>query len=99
PIHLFPLSLHDALPISTRAGAGMGCIDISRWSCWPIVFWRASAGCLPTRWAFPFSGERLSFPAVHRQVLVWLFQDVVLWLMATRSEEHTSELQSLTNLL
>jgi SRSO17 transposase len=67
----------------TRAGAGMGCIDISRWSCWPTVFWRVSAGCLPTRWAFPPSGERPSFPAVHRQVLLWLFQDVVLWLIAT----------------
>jgi hypothetical protein len=31
----------------------------------------------------PPSGDRPSFPAVHRQVLVWLFQDVVLWLMAT----------------
>jgi DDE superfamily endonuclease len=28
-------------------------------------------------WGTPF------FPAVHRQVLLWLFQDVVLWLIAT----------------
>jgi len=27
---------------------------------------------------FSPSGERPSFPAVHRQVLVWLFQDVML---------------------
>ena len=32
---------------------------------------------------FSPSGERPSFPAVHRQVLLWLFQDVVLWLIAT----------------
>ena len=32
---------------------------------------------------FSPSGERPSFPAVHRQVLVWLFQYVVLWLIAT----------------
>jgi SRSO17 transposase len=31
---------------------------------------------------FSPSGERPSFPAVHRQVLLWLFQDVVLWLIA-----------------
>jgi hypothetical protein len=28
-------------------------------------------------------GERPFFPAVHRQVLLWLFQDIVLWLIAT----------------
>ena len=32
---------------------------------------------------FSPSGARPSLPAVHRQVLVWLFQDVVLWLIAT----------------
>jgi SRSO17 transposase len=32
---------------------------------------------------FSPSGVRPSFPAIHRQMLVWLFQDVVLWLMAT----------------
>jgi hypothetical protein len=66
----------------------MGCIGISRWSCWPTVFWRVSAGRLPTWWAFPPSGERPSFPAVHRQVLLWLFQDVVLWLIATNQIAH-----------
>src|SRR5262249_40270040 len=37
---------------------------------------------------FSPSGERLSFPAVHRQVLVWLFQEVVLWLIATNQITH-----------
>jgi hypothetical protein len=30
----------------------------------------------------------LSFPAIHRQVLLWLFQDVVLWLIATNQIAH-----------
>jgi len=36
----------------------------------------------------PLSGERSSFPAVHRQVLLWLSQDVVLWLIATNQIAH-----------
>ena len=36
-----------------KAGAGMGCIGISPWSCWLTVLWRVNAGCLPTWWAFP----------------------------------------------
>ena len=71
-----------------KADAGMAYIGTSRWSCWPTVFWRASAGRPPTRRAFPPSGERPSFPAVHRQVLLWLFQDVVLWLIATNQIAH-----------
>jgi len=73
---------------TTRDGVGMACIGTSRWSCWPIAFWRASAGRPPIRRAFPPSGERPSFPAVHRQVLLWLFQDVVLWLIATNQIAH-----------
>jgi hypothetical protein len=37
---------------------------------------------------FSPSAERPSFPAVHRQVLLWLFQDVVLWLIATNQIAH-----------
>jgi SRSO17 transposase len=37
---------------------------------------------------FSPSGERPSFPAVPRQGLLWLFQDVVLWLMATNQITH-----------
>jgi hypothetical protein len=37
---------------------------------------------------FSPSRERPSFPAVHRQVLLWLFQDVVLWLIATNQIAH-----------
>jgi hypothetical protein len=62
---------------TSKAGAGMVCIGTARWSCWPTVFWRASAGRPPIRRAFPPAGERPAFPAVHRQVLVGLFQDVV----------------------
>ena len=71
-----------------KAAAEMACIGIWRWSCSPIAFWRASAGRPPPRRAFPPSGERPSLPAVHRQVLLWLFQDVVLWLIATNQIAH-----------
>ncbi len=33
--------------------------------------------------AFPPSAPELTFPAAHRQVLVWLFQDLVQWLILT----------------
>jgi SRSO17 transposase len=36
---------------------------------------------LPTGEAFPPSVTRSSLPHVHRQVLLWLFQDLVLWLL------------------
>jgi len=32
---------------------------------------------------FPPSVTRSSLPHVHRQVLLWLFQDLVLWLIQT----------------
>jgi hypothetical protein len=32
---------------------------------------------------FPPSEPRLSLPAAHRCILVWLFQDLVLWLIAS----------------
>lgn len=32
---------------------------------------------------FPPSTPRLSLPAAHRCILVWLFQDLVFWLIAT----------------
>jgi SRSO17 transposase len=66
-----------------KGGAGIACIAISHWSCSRIACWRASVGRPPTRRALPPSGERPSLPAVHRQVLVGLFQDVVWWLLAT----------------
>jgi hypothetical protein len=38
---------------------------------------------LPPGEEFPPSVTRSSLPDVHRQVLVWLFQEVVLWLVQT----------------
>lgn len=38
---------------------------------------------LPAEEAFPPSVTRSSLPHVHRQVLLWLFQDLVLWLIQT----------------
>jgi DDE superfamily endonuclease len=72
----------------TRAGAGRAGIGLSHGSCWPTVFWPVHAGSPLRRRALPPSEERPSFPAVHRQVLGWLFQDVVLWLIATNQMTH-----------
>ncbi len=38
---------------------------------------------LPPEEAFPPCVTRSSLPGVHRQVLLWLFQDLVLWLIQT----------------
>jgi hypothetical protein len=38
---------------------------------------------LPIGEDFPPSVTRSSLPHVHRQVLLWLFQDLVLWLIQT----------------
>ena len=68
---------------TSRDDAGMGCTGISPWSCWRIVSSRC-AGCsclyLLER-LFPPSVTRSSLPHMHRQVLLWLFQDLVLWLI------------------
>ncbi len=42
---------------------------------------------LPPDEVFPPSVTRSSLPSVHRQVLLWLFQDLVLWLLHTRQTE------------
>jgi SRSO17 transposase len=39
---------------------------------------------LPAGEVFPPSLTRSSLPHVHRQVLLWLFQDLVLWLLQTQ---------------
>jgi SRSO17 transposase len=36
------------------------------------------------RKAFSPSGTRSSLPSVHRQVLLWLFQDLIRWLLSTQ---------------
>ena len=68
---------------TSRDDAGMGCTGISPWSCWRIVSSRCtgcSCLCLLER-LFPPSVTRSSLPHVHRQVLLWLFQDLVRWLI------------------
>jgi hypothetical protein len=42
---------------------------------------------LPPGEAFPPCVTRSSLPGVHRQVLLWLFQDLVLWLFHTQQIE------------
>jgi hypothetical protein len=72
----------------TRGGGGMACIGILPSSCSRLAFWRASAGGPPPWRALPPSGEGPSFPAIHRQVLLGLFQEVVVWLIATNQIAH-----------
>jgi hypothetical protein len=73
---------------TTRGDAGMACIGISHWSCWRIAFWPTSAGCPAEPTDFSPCIHCPSFPAVHRQVLLWLVQDVVLWLITTNQIAH-----------
>ena len=43
---------------------------------------------LPPDEVFPPLRQRVgSLPFVHRQVLLWLFQDLVLWLLHTQQAE------------
>ena len=68
---------------TSRGDAGMDYIGTWPWSCWPTVSSHCNACsclCLLER-PFPPSVTRSSLPHVHRQVLLWLFQDLVLWLI------------------
>jgi hypothetical protein len=42
---------------------------------------------LPPGEAFPPCVTRNSLPGAHRQVLLWLFQDLVLWLLHAQQIE------------
>src|SRR5690606_40987683 len=83
PTSLYPLSLHDALPISAAPSAGSLPARPSRSSPWfrgrTSRFWRTATS---SRSSIP----RRSFNATPA-------------LAAARSEEHTSELQSRENLV
>jgi SRSO17 transposase len=78
----------NAASITFKDVAGRACIGIWPWSRWPIpssCFSRWAKRprlILPQRRLFP-PARQLSLPACHRQVLVLLFQDVVLWLIET----------------
>src|SRR5262249_62173436 len=84
---LHPLSLHDALPISAVSTRRPSGLKAARWS---------SSAC-------PFrTATALPVPASQTRA-VWSSEAVAThWpsgLNTARSEEHTSELQSLTNLV
>ncbi len=51
-----------------------------------LMFYRLTLP-LPPEEAFSPCVTRSSLPGVHRQVLLWLFQDLVLWLLRTRQIE------------
>src|SRR5262249_57867066 len=84
------LSLHDALPISARAaacaswpGSSSPAGTTRRRSCWPT-------------W-MPTASTRSRYTSLHELVAAPRFH--LLMAGPDRSEEHTSELQSLTNLV
>jgi SRSO17 transposase len=79
----------NAVWTTSRDAAGRDCIGIWPWSCWPTASsWCTAWRCLflPMR-SFPPCVTRSSLPGVHRQVLLWLFQDLVLWLLHTQQTE------------
>src|SRR6266566_10009843 len=75
----------NAATITSRGEVGMACIATWLSSCLLTVSLCSNVSpclCLPAR-LFPPSVTRSSLPGVHRQVLLWLFQDLVLWLLQT----------------
>src|SRR5262249_58993535 len=83
--HLLTLSLHDALPIFSR-NAWSPAVGV------PLLV----AGC--TAW-YSLRGFLVSLPELDR-ISISIALLVLTWISGfIRSEEHTSELQSLTNLV
>src|SRR5438045_5177562 len=76
--HLYPLSLHDALPISLRRSLAIGTSFRTASTCGA----NASFNSTRSKSAAPSPMRLCSF-----------------WIAGTRSEEHTSELQSLRHLV
>src|SRR5699024_12074896 len=77
--HIFPLSLHDALPISIVVGVGAGIISAVRQNSWldnTVMVFVVAGYSLPSFWV--------------GLLLIMFFGVRLGW----RSEEHTSELQS-----
>src|SRR2546423_6911936 len=75
----------NAAWITTRDAGGMDCIAIWPWFCSPTVSSCCNDShslCLLER-LFPPCVTRNSLPGVHREVLLWLFLDLVLWLFQT----------------
>lgn len=79
--------------IAFKGAVGMACICIWLWWCWPTPsscssLWGNRFGPIQSQQGQLFSPVRqLSLPACHCQVLVLLFQDVVLWLIETEQVE------------
>src|SRR5699024_12718336 len=83
PTDLYSLSLHDALPISAPSWAAR-LRPPSRRACLPRP-------ARPTRLPCISSSCSRSVPVPHSSCKT---NPAVLWVSTTRSEEHTSELQS-----
>ena len=76
-----------------KGGAGMASSGIWRWSCSPIASCGGS-GTRPTRRRIVPPSAPHSFPAVHRQVLGWLFHDLIVWFIAS---DHSKQVRPRRN--
>src|SRR5205823_15130853 len=96
---LSPLSLHDALPIST--GAVLAALALAFGFSWQAAL-VAGFGLAMSSTALVLASlvERKQLATRHGReaFAVLLFQDVSVIPLLARSEEHTSELQSLAYL-
>src|SRR5262249_59834564 len=99
PTPTHPLSLHDALPIShptlcsSRNGRRTATLETRSRTMWMSTF---RAAC-PHRNSRPRHTEGVLDSEVHRLSSTTVKAEWGSW--RRRSEEHTSELQSLTNLV
>src|SRR5205814_10044194 len=97
PIHIVTLSLHDALPISPRfSGSASGLMNTGSALAAivsPLVFGHVidKTG----DWTLPFLGT-IGLLLIGAMLVFWMTPDEEL---PGRSEEHTSELQSLRHLV
>src|SRR5262249_56231476 len=86
---IYPLSLHDALPISPAQTI--------------IRAWRQGANPHHSRCWIPHirgKGGMISFKSIFSRIIfLHVIALVITAIFMPRSEEHTSELQSLTNLV
>jgi hypothetical protein len=67
-------------------GGGTGCTGTWRSRCSPTAFSYCTQVLLveSVRRSFPPAAQRhTTLPAIHRQILMWLLQDLVVWFIET----------------
>src|SRR5205823_9987616 len=95
--HSYPLSLHDALPILSYSPG-----TVSDWVSWGAVSYSAvltsdwvSWGAASSSCSVVTTPDSCTSPACRLCGCAPVFSLEAVWLPGCRSEEHTSELQSL----